>query len=313
MALAKAAELARIEAPELAGVASISGVVAVHGGTWDSAAEVSGGEAQIGRVEVDRFRAHLGLTPALTTVRSLTADGPLGALWASGEMTAEEPLDLELTVAAVPLQQASRLLSPPPTESEPPSAERWNVHGTGFLHGHLGGDRQEPQLTGDLVVFRPGVRDWTANVLTAAVEASPQTVRLSQLLARRRTATLAGEVSLHDLVWPEGSPFAREPAPQDAPPPPDELEGRLNGSLHLTGADLGELFEHYEGPPALRLTGVVATHVALAGTLRDPTARGSVHATHARAAFSPQRLVIGPLTASAVLEATRDGVRFRDG
>jgi len=300
--LVNAAAQERLEAE---GRASASGALVVHGGKLEVAAEATGHKVRLHGVEADDLHAYVGVTNDALDVRYLTAAGPMGVLWARGTVPFDGPMDLEAAAANVPLPQVQAVVEGPAAEED--TVEGPRVAGTAFAHGRVRGDVGDPHLSADVAVFGGGLGKVASEAVTAQIDASPEEVRLSNLLARWGTGVVSGEVVLSDLTWPPGSLFADEEAGSEEA---SQIDGSLQGSLRLAGLDLSQIGESVELPPDVYLMGLGAAEVDLAGTLSEPHARGSVSATRVKVLDERDEIGIGPIEFTGSVEADRDKVRL---
>jgi len=307
---ATAASVAGWRRPDLRGTLALEGVLATADGRLQAAAHVSGSGVGVGGFGTDEAAANVGVTNDGVKVRYATAKGPLGAWWVKGWVPFHGASDLEFTVTDVPVAEAATALG----RQRSGDASR-EPQGTLYAHGRLRGNLDRPALEADLAAFGVGVGKQRAQVATAALSATKESVRLANVRLRRGTATAVGDVALTEIQWPPGSPLSapdRQPGYDHAAIQPTLPDGHLSGTARVTGFDLSQLAEFVNLPEGLRLTGVTSCEdIAIGGTLQAPTAKGSMAVTDSRVVLADLAVAMGPVDVGGTFEADRNAVRMQ--
>ncbi|MGQ9732143.1 MAG: translocation/assembly module TamB domain-containing protein [Candidatus Zipacnadales bacterium] len=303
---------------DLAGLADASGVLALHGEDFEVAADVFGREVRLQEIKIEHLAAQTRVTPEYVEVNYATATGPLGQAWARGVLPFAGPLKAEFAVTHISLAevQAAAKWRADSQPSSPAKAAPFQLTGTGFAHGVVEGDLESPQAFANLAIFDGGVHDYVADVATAAINASPNKVQLTDVRVCKGTGVLEAEATLSEIEWPTGSIFADKHAgtTENRAVEQSFADGTLTGFARIGGLDLSQLAALVELPSHWRLAGVVESPALhLSGTLRTPQLSGDIFISHVKASYGPQEISVGPFSIRARLEADQDAIRLLEG
>lgn len=229
---------------------SITGTLAVeHDAEWSGAGRLAatGLTSQYG--EADRAQALVRWREAALHLDSGFVTSPLGLAWARGEVDLRgKTLDLQVDGAELALGALSRF-------------ERLkDARGVAYASGTVSGSFSRPAFAGRLIAFQPAWGEYGLDAATAQVRVEGDTLRATELLASRGSATLSGEGSVGNLGRP----------PEQMP-----LQARLQGQ----GVRLAEAarIARKDWP----VDGLGEFEATVSGTLGRPRGSGEIRVANA--------------------------------